>query len=149
MLLVTVSLHQNTESSLMLRFILIVMWVVNVFFFSSRRRHTRLQGDWSSDVCSSDLGLVLRSAALKEFEMSGVGEVVDLFRLPRVQPLTVVADGSAVAGCCHLFGECHGIAGEVEGFGGEHTCGLVVVVIFACNVEWEPRHDYFWSCETH
>src|SRR5256885_15815902 len=27
------------------------------FFFSSRRRHTRLQGDWSSDVCSSDLCL--------------------------------------------------------------------------------------------
>src|SRR5688500_20214677 len=27
-----------------------------LFFFSSRRRHTRLQGDWSSDVCSSDLG---------------------------------------------------------------------------------------------
>src|SRR5256885_8461855 len=27
-----------------------------IFFFSSRRRHTRLQGDWSSDVCSSDLG---------------------------------------------------------------------------------------------
>src|SRR5688500_11315353 len=26
-------------------------------FFSSRRRHTRLQGDWSSDVCSSDLVL--------------------------------------------------------------------------------------------
>src|SRR5688500_20256030 len=25
------------------------------FFLSSRRRHTRLQGDWSSDVCSSDL----------------------------------------------------------------------------------------------
>src|SRR5256885_10737791 len=29
----------------------------HVFFFSSRRRHTRLQGDWSSDVCSSDLSL--------------------------------------------------------------------------------------------
>src|ERR1022692_5208553 len=27
----------------------------NFFFFSSRRRHTRLQGDWSSDVCSSYL----------------------------------------------------------------------------------------------
>src|SRR5258706_8083241 len=26
-----------------------------VFFFSSRRRHTRLVSDWSSDVCSSDL----------------------------------------------------------------------------------------------
>src|SRR5690348_17730635 len=35
------------------------------FFFSSRRRHTRWTGDWSSDVCSSDLygggaGMVLR-----------------------------------------------------------------------------------------
>src|SRR5256885_2491375 len=29
--------------------------VTSIFFFSSRRRHTRLQGDWSSDVCSSDL----------------------------------------------------------------------------------------------
>src|ERR1022692_5069041 len=29
--------------------------VMCIFFFSSRRRHTRLQGDWSSDVCSSDL----------------------------------------------------------------------------------------------
>ena len=26
-----------------------------IFFFSSRRRHTRLVRDWSSDVCSSDL----------------------------------------------------------------------------------------------
>src|SRR4051794_41629357 len=26
-----------------------------LFFFSSRRRHTRWTGDWSSDVCSSDL----------------------------------------------------------------------------------------------
>src|SRR2546426_7373049 len=35
------------------------------FFFSSRRRHTRLQGDWSSDVCSSDLAyeFVLDAAA--------------------------------------------------------------------------------------
>src|SRR2546426_6371040 len=34
-----------------------VSWPVFMvfFFFSSRRRHTRLQGDWSSDVCSSDL----------------------------------------------------------------------------------------------
>src|SRR5690606_18400711 len=27
-----------------------------LFFFSSRRRHTRFSRDWSSDVCSSDLG---------------------------------------------------------------------------------------------
>src|SRR5699024_11341968 len=30
---------------------------IYVFFFSSRRRHTRSKRDWSSDVCSSDLGI--------------------------------------------------------------------------------------------
>src|SRR5256886_6461700 len=30
------------------------------FFFSSRRRHTRFDCDWSSDVCSSDLVTMLR-----------------------------------------------------------------------------------------
>src|SRR5437764_2619750 len=35
-----------------LRFLL---FFVFFFFFSSRRRHTRYIGDWSSDVCSSDL----------------------------------------------------------------------------------------------
>src|SRR5690348_17996361 len=29
--------------------------MIFLFFFSSRRRHTRWTGDWSSDVCSSDL----------------------------------------------------------------------------------------------
>src|SRR5688572_11005371 len=29
-------------------------WVGPYFFFSSRRRHTRFDCDWSSDVCSSD-----------------------------------------------------------------------------------------------
>src|SRR3989440_2915631 len=29
--------------------------VLSLFFFSSRRRHTRSDRDWSSDVCSSDL----------------------------------------------------------------------------------------------
>src|SRR5438445_13679379 len=32
------------------------------FFFSSRRRHTRYWRDWSSDVCSSDLALVVGGA---------------------------------------------------------------------------------------
>src|SRR5437867_12219966 len=31
------------------------MYIFFFFFFSSRRRHTRSYGDWSSDVCSSDL----------------------------------------------------------------------------------------------
>src|SRR5690606_39855324 len=40
-----------------------------LFFFSSRRRHTRFSRDWSSDVCSSDLpsgaaAVITRSSAL-------------------------------------------------------------------------------------
>src|SRR5699024_11766581 len=31
--------------------------IIQLFFFSSRRRHTRSKRDWSSDVCSSDLVL--------------------------------------------------------------------------------------------
>src|SRR5438270_890351 len=31
--------------------------LIDGFFFSSRRRHTRFDCDWSSDVCSSDLAL--------------------------------------------------------------------------------------------
>src|SRR2546421_1306957 len=31
------------------------IFMTYVFFFSSRRRHTRSDRDWSSDVCSSDL----------------------------------------------------------------------------------------------
>src|SRR5256885_16377181 len=36
------------------------MLVGYFFFFSSRRRHTRLQGDWSSDVCAADRATVDR-----------------------------------------------------------------------------------------
>src|SRR6266487_1707136 len=52
------------------------------FFFSSRRRHTRWTGDWSSDVCSSDL--VLRAAtevvlpvALTYLALDGCAELMD------------------------------------------------------------------------
>src|SRR5689334_24517991 len=40
------------------------------FFFSSRRRHTRWNCDWSSDVCSSDLGrvVVMRRERRQEIE---------------------------------------------------------------------------------
>src|SRR2546430_10341317 len=40
---------------------------IYVFFFSSRRRHTRFDCDWSSDVCSSDLQAILsRGLGLEE-----------------------------------------------------------------------------------
>src|SRR5205807_5893116 len=44
------------------------------FFFSSRRRHTRLQGDWSSDVCSSDL---MQKGAAPVLVALGAAEPID------------------------------------------------------------------------
>src|SRR5437763_496408 len=46
------------------------------FFFSSRRRHTRYIGDWSSDVCSSDL---LVPAVVRVDRLDGSCCVVERF----------------------------------------------------------------------
>src|SRR2546426_3817283 len=57
------------------------------FFFSSRRRHTRLQGDWSSDVCSSDLDLAVAELerCVRELGLAGVqiGTHVNAWNLDR------------------------------------------------------------------
>src|SRR2546430_6008091 len=46
-----------------LRYLLYIL----LFFFSSRRRHTRFDCDWSSDVCSSDLAPMLGNLVKKGF----------------------------------------------------------------------------------
>src|SRR6266480_7348345 len=46
------------------------------FFFSSRRRHTRLTCDWSSDVCSSDLTERITAAvALEQAVVTGTAQL--------------------------------------------------------------------------
>src|SRR5690348_17860083 len=59
-----------------------------IFFFSSRRRHTRWTGDWSSDVCSSDLGRV----------------VFDLWEANAAQLRDAGVKRVAIAGLCTLSG---------------------------------------------
>src|SRR5205814_5744347 len=46
-----------------------------LFFFSSRRRHTRCLSDWSSDVCSSDLDTAIGLGASYSLNHSGWGGV--------------------------------------------------------------------------
>src|SRR5688572_32126524 len=47
------------------------------FFFSSRRRHTRFDCDWSSDVCSSDLIIIGTHALLgKDVKFKDLGLLV-------------------------------------------------------------------------
>src|SRR5207245_2189968 len=47
-----------------------------VFFFSSRRRHTRCYRDWSSDVCSSDL-VVEREAEARRVLLRDAGYIIE------------------------------------------------------------------------
>src|SRR6266568_8385176 len=80
---------------------------VCLFFFSSRRRHTRWNCDWSSDVCSSDLE-------------GGVA----------IQPLDVVFPGVAVGAVNpHALGPIfeRGLAGEIFRHAGFHVAALAAV----------------------
>src|SRR5256885_13065169 len=66
---------------------------VGFFFFSSRRRHTRLQGDWSSDVCSSDLppppvaAAPARDVAPAAVRLSDDDGAADTATLSRAEPV--------------------------------------------------------------
>src|SRR2546422_5560854 len=53
---------------------------MSCFFFSSRRRHTRCSRDWSSDVCSSDLGgmQIALVVAANQFAVLGKGHITFL-----------------------------------------------------------------------
>src|SRR5438094_2577847 len=72
-----------------------------LFFFSSRRRHTRSYGDWSSDVCSSDLRRRRRAASQLHADGAGGGGQDDALvgmlpqagvALPAVDGVLEVAD---------------------------------------------------------
>src|SRR5690348_18067003 len=59
------------------------------FFFSSRRRHTCWTGDWSSDVCSSDLSVT--GADIAEF-LKGKGFDIDRRKLILPEPIKTIGD---------------------------------------------------------
>src|SRR5256885_4720640 len=76
--------------------------VWSIFFFSSRRRHTRLQGDWSSDVCSSDLNFpVWSGAAVTAGDVAFYGTMDGYFKAVNArtgQPLWQFKVGSGIVG---------------------------------------------------
>src|SRR5437879_7510864 len=59
------------------------------FFFSSRRRHTRYIGDWSSDVCSSDL----HGTRMKDY-----GKLMRRRRRPRTSLVIPLSSGRGKSG---------------------------------------------------
>src|SRR4030066_1050314 len=58
-------------------------------FFSSRRRHTRFKCDWSSDVCSSDLGRPIAEMKREQGEGSALFKLIRQHGLVREFPLIV------------------------------------------------------------
>src|SRR6266581_6403291 len=86
------------------------------FFFSSRRRHTRWTGDWSSDVCSSDLhqerDVIAGRQAKRTEQMRAL-----------VRKLVEFAIGDRLAGAGHLIGDLVRCAAGVDGRMG-HGCFL-------------------------
>src|SRR5438876_5549165 len=70
------------------------------FFFSSRRRHTRWTGDWSSDVCSSDLAIDRQPRDARAFARLAKARRADSAaaphpRLRRFSPLSLAGGRSA------------------------------------------------------
>src|SRR3712207_8733980 len=91
-------------------------------FFSSRRRHTRYWRDWSSDVCSSDLG---RQAGV---DLDVAQRIVEALHM------LAQAEGLAVEGPGHVE---HGIAvfeAAVPERSEERRVGK------ECRSRWSPYH---------
>src|SRR5690606_41885692 len=51
---------------------------LSLFFFSSRRRHTRFSRDWSSDVCSSDLAGLMMQYQNARLSLDSIGNYMNM-----------------------------------------------------------------------
>src|SRR5206468_6188393 len=69
------------------------------FFFSSRRRHTRSDRDWSSDVCSSDLGVPFRHSPIGGTELQAIFELECAEPVRRHRRLPRVLAENAIKQC--------------------------------------------------
>src|SRR5438093_7299367 len=92
---------------------------IGLFFFSSRRRHTRLVSDWSSDVCSSDLAadseivLRLHDAFQPELEDHQLVRLLETIELP-LMPVLVDMESRGVCIDLTRLGEIsRAFAGEL------------------------------------
>src|SRR2546429_3747323 len=96
-----------------------------VFFFSSRRRHTRCSRDWSSDVCSSDLALEHRA------QVGGRGKIAAFVEVGVLQARPV---GNYAAALQRAAREQRDGAGAVVGRSEERRVGK------ECRSRWSPYH---------
>src|SRR6266487_3490762 len=96
------------------------------FFFSSRRRHTRWTGDWSSDVCSSDLpqdgdGLA-DDPECRDAAAQLVGKQVTVGKVKAEVEIEIGGDRALTPWCLHqwrvpppVLADSHATAGKLPG----------------------------------
>src|SRR5262245_63715302 len=92
--------------------------LLDLFFFSSRRRHTRCLSDWSSDVCSSDLAdagrRLQRQIVHGDVGLHGGGAVEDAAAGAQRQRVVVSVRGDRAAD--------RDVRSEERRVGNERTC---------------------------
>src|SRR5205085_6166630 len=108
----------------MLSFFMFFIFYFFFFFFSSRRRHTRFDCDWSSDVCSSDLGLAwgIEDSRIEPYIRRGVCEtqlredagVRGVFFAAKNMPADAAQFGKIGRASCRERVEMWGVGGGVE-----------------------------------
>src|SRR6267378_5823652 len=110
--------------------------LVILFFFSSRRRHTRSLRDWSSDVCSSDLAVGAKSPQdllelarfawkLKGLDVKTTGDFVKVMTLSVAELLEEWFESPQVKAA-----RC--VSGAIGTYGGPYTPGTAYVLLHHC-----------------
>src|SRR5438309_3380035 len=101
-------------------FFFVVCFYSFFFFFSSRRRHTRWNCDWSSDVCSSDLGAPIASCGSRPGGGGGRSRSSEITGLPSYSStrstICGVVSVSPLSGTTLLFSTATTGSGAVASF---------------------------------
>src|SRR2546427_10686565 len=84
------------------------------FFFSSRRRHTRFDCDWSSDVCSSDLGNRDGNYNLGLVLMAKGRPAEAIIHFQRVRPSNVETRFNLIRACLQAHRTAEGLKAATE-----------------------------------
>src|SRR5256885_14136490 len=122
---------------------------LSFFFFSSRRRHTRLQGDWSSDVCSSDLCdrgiLAERLWPDSSAERSRASLRTALWRIRRECPSLVLSENDRVMIADDVTVDVHQYRRHAERLLADKSdCPRERAHLMARNCELLPGWDETW-----
>src|SRR6266487_6207260 len=100
------------------------------FFFSSRRRHTRWTGDWSSDVCSSDLiwNILMQSALSITSRHNGLLRIMQRDVTNRRLAIADCISGTSPDLLCKAHRNQGGAAGIREDYLTVKIAGLLVAL---------------------